>query len=194
MCIGVSGDGDSASIGLGQFAHVVHRRTIMLYLVHNNGNCGLTEGQFSAINDKGSTGKKSIANPYDPIDLVSMALQLGAGFVVRSFSGDKRQLVPLIKAALKRKGMAFIYVVSACAAFNNHSGSTNSFEFMHEYSHNLVDADLIFGQPELTSDYAKGTHESVDMRDGSVLHLYKVDADCHPCDRIGALTYVQKMH
>ena len=194
MCIGVSGDGDSASIGLGQFAHVVRRRTNMLYLVDNNGTYGLTKGQFSATNDKGSTSKKGVPNLYEPIDLVSMALQLGASFVARSFSGDKRQLVPLIKAALKHKGMAFIDVISPCVAFNNHAGSTKSFEFVREHMQSVVQADLIFGQPEITADYAQGTRESVTMPDGSILQLYKVDADYDPYDRIGALTYVQKMH
>ena len=194
MCIGVSGDGDSASIGLGQFAHVVRRRTNMLYLVDNNGTYGLTKGQFSATNDKGSTSKKGAPNLYEPIDLVSMALQLGASFVARSFSGDKRQLVPLIKAALKHKGMAFIDVISPCVAFNNHAGSTKSFEFVREHMQSAVQADLIFGQPEITADYAEGTRESVTMPDGSILQLYKVDADYDPYDRIGALTYVQKMH
>ena len=194
MCIGVSGDGDSASIGLGQFAHVVRRRTNMLYLVDNNGTYGLTKGQFSATNDKGSTSKKGAPNLYEPIDLVSMALQLGASFVARSFSGDKRQLVPLIKAALKHKGMAFIDVISPCVAFNNHAGSTKSFEFVREHMQSAVQADLIFGQPEITADYAQGTRESVTMPDGSILQLYKVDADYDPYDRIGALTYVQKMH
>jgi 2-oxoglutarate ferredoxin oxidoreductase subunit beta len=193
MCIGVSGDGDSASIGLGQFAHVVRRRTNMLYLVDNNGTYGLTKGQFSATNDKGSTSKKGVPNLYEPIDLVSIALQLGASFVGRSFSGDKRQLVPLIKAALKHKGMAFIDVISPCIAFNNHNGSTKSFEFVREHSSSVVNADLILGQPEITADYAEGTHESVAMPDGSTLQLYKVDADYDPHDRIGALTYVQKM-
>ena len=194
MCIGVSGDGDSASIGLGQFAHVVRRRTNMLYLVDNNGTYGLTKGQFSATNDKGSTSKKGVPNLYEPIDLVSMALQLGASFVARSFSGDKRQLVPLIKAALKHKGMAFIDVISPCVAFNNHAGSTKSFEFVREHMQSAVQADLIFGQPEITADYAQGTRESVTMPDGSILQLYKVDSDYDPYDRIGALTYVQKMH
>ena len=194
MCIGVSGDGDSASIGLGQFAHVVRRRTNMLYLVDNNGTYGLTKGQFSATNDKGSTSKKGAPNLYEPIDLVSMALQLGASFVARSFSGDKRQLVPLIKAALKHKGMAFIDVISPCVAFNNHAGSTKSFEFVREHMQSAVQADLIFGQPEITADYAQGTRESITMPDGSILQLYKVDADYDPYDRIGALTYVQKMH
>jgi 2-oxoglutarate ferredoxin oxidoreductase subunit beta len=194
MCIGVSGDGDSASIGLGQFAHVVRRRTNMLYLVDNNGTYGLTKGQFSATNDKGSTSKKGVPNLYEPIDLVSLALQLGASFVARSFSGDKRQLVPLIKAALKHKGMAFIDVISPCVAFNNHAGSTKSFEFVREHMHSAVHADLILGQPEITADYAEGTQENVTMPDGSVLQLYKVDADYDPYDRVGALTYVQKMH
>ena len=194
MCIGVSGDGDSASIGLGQFAHVVRRRTNMLYLVDNNGTYGLTKGQFSATNDKGSTSKKGAPNLYEPIDLVSMALQLGASFVARSFSGDKRQLVPLIKAALKHKGVAFIDVISPCVAFNNHAGSTKSFEVVREHMQSAVQADLIFGQPEITADYAQGTRESVTMPDGSILQLYKVDADYNPYDRIGALTYVQKMH
>ena len=193
MCIGVSGDGDSASIGLGQFAHVVRRRTNMLYLVDNNGTYGLTKGQFSATNDKGSTSKKGIPNLYEPIDLVSIALQLGASFVGRSFSGDKRQLVPLIKAALKHKGMAFIDVISPCVAFNNHNGSTKSFDFVREHTSSVVNADLILGQPEITADYAEGTHEDVAMPDGSTLQLYKVDADYDPYDRIGALNYVQKM-
>ena len=194
MCIGVSGDGDSASIGLGQFAHVVRRRTNMLYLVDNNGTYGLTKRQFSATNDKGSTSKKGAQNLYEPIDLVSMALQLGASFVARSFSGDKRQLVPLIKAALKHKGLAFIDVISPCVAFNNHAGSTKSFEFVREHMQSAVQADLIFGQPEITADYAQGTRESVTMPDGSILQLYKVDADYDPYDPIRALSYVQKMH
>jgi 2-oxoglutarate ferredoxin oxidoreductase subunit beta len=194
VCVGVSGDGDSASIGLGQFAHIVRRRTNMLYLVDNNGTYGLTKGQFSATNDKGSTSKKGVPNLYEPIDLVSMALQLGASFVARSFSGDKKQLVPLIKAALMHKGMAFIDVISPCVAFNNHAGSTKSFEFVREHSKSVINADLIFGQAEITADYPEGTQERVAMPDGSTLVLYKVDADYDPYDRVGALTYVQKMH
>ena len=148
MGIGVSGDGDSASIGLGQFAHIVRRRINMLYLVDNNGTYGLTKGQFSATNDKGSTSKR-IPNLYEPIDLVSMALQLGASFVARSFSGDKKQLVPLIKAALKHKGMAFIDVISPCVAFNNHVGSTKSYEFTRDHLDTAVNADLILTSPKL---------------------------------------------
>ena len=125
----------------------------MLYLVDNNGTYGLTKGQFSATNDKGSTSKKGIPNLYEPIDLVSMALQLGASFVARSFSGDKKQLVPLIKAALKHKGMAFIDVISPCVAFNNHVGSTKSYEFTRDHLDTAVNADLILTSPEVTADY-----------------------------------------
>ena len=190
--IGVSGDGDSASIGLGQFAHIVRRRINMLYLVDNNGTDGLTTGQFSATNDKGSTSKKGAPNLYEPIDLVSMALQIGATFVARSFSGDKGQLVPLIKAALKHKGMAFIDVISPCVAFNNHNGSTKSYEFIREHTQKLVNADLILNHPEVTVDYAEGSREDVSMPDGSTLRLYKVDADYDAHDRVGALNYVQR--
>ena len=190
--IGVSGDGDSASIGLGQFAHIVRRRINMLYLVDNNGTYGLTKGQFSATNDKGSTSKKGAPNLYEPIDLVSMALQIGATFVARSFSGDKAQLVPLIMAALKHKGMAFIDVISPCVAFNNHNGSTKSYEFVREHTQELVNADLIMTHPEVTVDYAEGTREDVSMPDGSTLRLHKLDADYDAHDRVGALNYVQR--
>ena len=192
FCVGVSGDGDSASIGLGQFAHIVRRRINMLYLVDNNGTYGLTKGQFSATNDKGSTSKKGLPNLYEPIDLVSMALQLGASFVGRSFSGDKAQLVPLLKAGLKHKGIAFIDVISPCVAFNNHVGSTKSYEFIREHSQNVVDADLILPNSEITVEYEEGTSTQVSMPDGSLLNLHKIDADYDPHDRVGALNYVQR--
>ena len=192
FCVGVSGDGDSASIGLGQFAHIVRRRINMLYLVDNNGTYGLTKGQFSATNDKGSTSKKGLPNLYEPIDLVSMALQLGASFVGRSFSGDKTQLVPLLKAGLKHKGIAFIDVISPCVAFNNHVGSTKSYEFIREHSQNVVDADLILPNSEITVEYEEGTSTRVSMPDGSLLNLHKIDADYDPHDRVGALNYVQR--
>ena len=191
-CVGVSGDGDSASIGLGQFAHIVRRRINMLYLVDNNGTYGLTKGQFSATNDKGSTSKKGLPNLYEPIDLVSMALQLGASFVGRSFSGDKAQLVPLLKAGLKHKGIAFIDVISPCVAFNNHVGSTKSYEFIREHGQNVVDADLILPNSEITVEYEEGTSTQVPMPDGSLLNLHKIDADYDPHDRVGALNYVQR--
>lgn len=191
-CIGVSGDGDSASIGMGQFAHIMRRRINMLYIVDNNGTYGLTKGQFSATNDKGSTSKKGAPNLYEPIDLVSMALQIGASFVARSFSGDKHQLVPLIKAGLRHKGMAFIDVISPCVAFNNHQGSTKSYEHVRQYTHNVVNADYIEEHDEITADYLPGTREDVAMPDGSILRLYKLDEAYDPHDRVAALNYVQR--
>ncbi len=191
-CVGVSGDGDSASIGMGQFAHIVRRRIDMLYIVDNNGTYGLTKGQFSATNDKGSTSKKGVPNLYEPIDLVSMALQIGASFVARSFSGDKRQLVPLLKAGLKHRGMAFIDVISPCVAFNNHQGSTKSYEHTRQHTENVVNADYIEDHDEITADYEPGTIEDVSMPDGSKLRLYKLDENYDVHDRVGALNYVQR--
>src|SRR5437667_6237233 len=132
--LGVSGDGDSASIGLGQFAHSIRRGVNMVYIVENNGVYGLTKGQFSATSDKGSKAKRGAVNTDAAIDLVAMALQLGASFVARSFSGDKAQLVPLIKAAIEHKGAAFIDVLSPCGAFNNHLGSTKGFDYVREHN------------------------------------------------------------
>ncbi len=132
--IGVSGDGDTASIGLGQFCHAVRRKLNMTYIVMNNGCYGLTKGQFSATNDKASPSKKGEANPFDAIDLCQMAIQLGAGFVARSFSGDKNQLVPLIKAAISYKGFAFLDVISPCVTFNNHPTSTKSYDYVRAHN------------------------------------------------------------
>ena len=191
-CIGVSGDGDSASIGIGQFAHIVRRRINMLYIVDNNGTYGLTKGQFSATNDRGSTSKKGVPNLYAPIDLVSMALQIGATFVARSFSGDKGQLVPLIQAALKHEGFAFIDVISPCVAFNNHNGSTKSYDYVRGHTGNVIEADFIAPGVEITADYAPGTTENVAMPDGSTLRLRKLDEDYDPRDRVQALSHVQR--
>ena len=191
-CIGVSGDGDTASIGFGQFAHIVRRRINMLYLIDNNGTYGLTKGQFSATNDKGSTSKRGAPNLYEPIDVVSTALQVGASFVARSFSGDKRQLVPLIKAGLMHHGFALIDVISPCVAFNNHEGSTKSYDYVRAHSENVTVSDYVPAQAEITADYDPGTTEDVKMPDGSVLRLHKLDADYDPRDRIAALHYVQQ--
>ncbi len=191
-CIGVSGDGDTASIGLGQFAHIVRRRINMLYIVDNNGTYGLTKGQFSATNDKGSTSKRGVPNLYEPIDLVSIALQIGASFVARSFSGDKRQLVPLIKAGLMHKGFAFIDIISPCVAFNNHAGSTKSYDYVRAHSEQVTVADYIAGSDEITVDYDPGTMEDIQMPDGSILRLRKLDSAYDPYDRVDALRYVQQ--
>jgi 2-oxoglutarate ferredoxin oxidoreductase subunit beta len=191
-CVGISGDGDTASIGMGQFAHIVRRRINMCYIVDNNGTYGLTKGQFSATNDKGSTSKKGAPNLYEPIDLVSVALQLGATFVARSFSGDKGQLVPLIKAALLHKGFAFIDVISPCVAFNNHKGSTKSYDYVRDHRGDVIAADFVPPHEEITADYAPGAREDVAMPDGSTLRLRKLATNYDPHDRVGALTYVQR--
>lgn len=185
--IGISGDGDTASIGLGQFAHIVRRRINMTYVVDNNGTYGLTKGQFSATNDKGSTSKKGIPNLYEPIDLAMMAIQIGATFVARSFSGDKAQLVPLLKAALKHEGFAFLDVISPCVAFNNHSGSTKSYEYVRSHREELALADLIPIRDEIQIDYAPGSVEDVAMPDGTTLRLRKLREDYDPRDRVAAM-------
>ena len=159
--LGVSGDGDSASIGLGQFAHSMRRGVNMVYIVENNGVYGLTKGQFSATSDKGAKSKRGVVNSDEAIDLVEMALQLGATFVARSFSGDKAQLVPLIEAALKHEGAAFIDCISPCVAFNNHEGSTKSFDYVREHNAAVNYLDVITARPEITVDYAPGTVEMV---------------------------------
>ncbi len=192
FCIGVSGDGDSASIGIGQFAHVVRRRINMLYVVDNNGTYGLTKGQFSATNDKGSTNKRGLPNLYEPIDLASLALQVGASFVARSFSGDKKQLVPLLKAGLMHRGMAFIDIISPCVAFNNHNGSTKSYEYVRGHSDNVVNVDYVEDHAEITADYDPGTTEDLQMPNGSTLRLYKLDDKFDVHDRVGALSYLQR--
>jgi 2-oxoglutarate ferredoxin oxidoreductase subunit beta len=192
--LGVSGDGDSASIGLGQFAHCIRRGVNMLYIVENNGVYGLTKGQFSATADKGSKARRGAVNTDMPIDLVGMALQLGASFVARSFSGDKAQLVPLIKAALQHKGAAFIDVVSPCVAFNNNPESTKSFDYVRAHNEMVNQLDFMIEREAITADYAPGTVETVVQHDGSILRLRKLEHDYDPTDRVSALTYLQQRH
>ena len=190
--LGVSGDGDSASIGLGQFAHCVRRGVNMVYMVENNGVYGLTKGQFSATADRGSKSKKGVGNPDSPIDLVSMALLLGASFVARSFSGDKTQLVPLIKAALLHPGAAFIDCISPCVAFNNHPDSTKSFDFVRAHNEAVNSLDMMEERKEITLDHAPGTVELVTQHDGSVLKLRKLAPDYDPTNRLAAMAYLQE--
>jgi 2-oxoglutarate ferredoxin oxidoreductase subunit beta len=192
--LGVSGDGDSASIGIGQFAHAMRRGVNMVYIVENNGVYGLTKGQFSATADQGAKSKRGVVNTDEPIDLVGMALQLGATFVARSFSGDKAQLVPLIEAALKHQGAAFIDCISPCVAFNNHEGSTKSFDFVREHNEAVNALDVITPRSEITVDYAPGTVEMVTQHDGSTLRLRKLHVDYDVHDRISAMTYMQERH
>ena len=189
--LGVSGDGDTASIGLGQFAHAVRRGVNMLYIVENNGVYGLTKGQFSATSDKGSKSKRGVVNHDAGIDLVGMALQLGATFVGRSFSGDKDQLVPLIKAGLAHKGAAFIDVISPCVQFNNHAGSTKSFDYVREHNEAVNRLDMIPHRAEISVAYPPGTTVKVSQHDGSVLSLHKIAELYNPSNRAQALGYLQ---
>ena len=187
LYLGVSGDGDTASIGMGQFAHVIRRNLNMVYIVMNNGCYGLTKGQDSATADEGSTSKKGDPNPFGAIDLCSMALQLGATFVARSFSGDKGQLVPLIKAAMTHRGFALIDVVSPCVTFNNNAASTKSYEFVREHAEATGTVDFVPMHQEITTSYRAGSTHEVTMHDGSVIRLYKETDELDPFDRRSAM-------
>ena len=190
--LGVSGDGDSASIGFGQFGHSIRRGVNMTYIVENNGVYGLTKGQFSATADKGAKNRRGVPNMDEPIDMVGMALQLGATYVGRSFSGDKSQLVPLIKGALMHKGAAFIDCISPCVAFNNHEGSTKSFDYVREHNEAVNRLDVITGRASITADYAPGQTEIVRQHDGTYLKLKKVAEDYDPSDRVAVMNYLQE--
>ena len=190
--IGVSGDGDSLSIGLGQLGHAIRRNVDMLYMLENNGVYGLTKGQFSASADMGSKSKKGEKNDHPPIDPVLLALSLGATFVARSFSGDKEQLVPLIKAGLMHPGFALIDVLSPCVTFNDHEGSTRSYAYVREHLQVPVAADFIEAREEISVSYAEGETVSVEMHDGSRVVLRKLDRSYDPTDRSAALAYVQE--
>lgn len=191
--LGVSGDGDSASIGLGQFAHSIRRGVNMTYIVENNGVYGLTKGQFSATSDKGSKSKKGVENTENGIDLVALALQLGASYVGRSFSGDKEQLVPLIKGALSHHGPAFIDVISPCVAFNNHEGSTRSYDHVREHNEAVSRIDFIDLAKEVVAEPSPGEVIHLPQADGSMMKLRKLRADHDPTDRRGAMNHMQAM-
>jgi 2-oxoglutarate ferredoxin oxidoreductase subunit beta len=190
--LGVSGDGDSASIGFGQFAHAIRRGVNMVYIVENNGVYGLTKGQFSATADRGSKSKKGAINGDESIDMPAMALQLGATFVARSFSGDKTQLVPLIEAALSHHGAAFIDVISPCVAFNNHTGSTKAFDYVREHNEAVNFLDVITPRAPITVQYAEGSVEEVTQHNGAKLRLRKLAATYDVHDRNGAMNYLQQ--
>jgi 2-oxoglutarate ferredoxin oxidoreductase subunit beta len=189
--IGVSGDGDSLSIGFGQFAHAIRRNVNMLYICENNGVYGLTKGQFSASADLGSKTKKGEENLQAPVDPVLAALSLGGSFIARSFSGDRAQLVPLIKAGLMHEGFAMIDVISPCVTFNDHEGSTKSYAYTREHYVEAVAADYIPPQREIQVDYAEGETVSVDMHDGSRIQLRKLDKDYDPTHRGKAFNYLR---
>lgn len=191
LYLGVSGDGDSASIGIGQFVHALRRGVNMVYIVENNGVYGLTKGQFSATADQGSVSKKGVVNTDAPLDLVGMALQLGATYVARGFSGDKRQLVPLIKGAMQHPGAALIDVISPCVAFNNHAGSTKSYEFVRDHNEVANRLDFVPCRDEIVVDYEAGGVLDVELHDGSVLRLRKLAATYDARDRTAAIRYAR---
>ncbi len=190
--VGVSGDGDSLSIGLGQLAHAIRRNVNMLYVIENNGVYGLTKGQFSASADVGTKSKRGEANTQPPVDPVLLALTLGATFVARSFSGDKRQLVPLLQAGMRHQGFALIDVLSPCVTFNDHEGSTKSYAFTREHYHAAVEADFIARAKEIAVDYAEGESTVVTMHDGSRVRLRKLDPGYDPSDRVAAYDYIER--
>jgi 2-oxoglutarate/2-oxoacid ferredoxin oxidoreductase subunit beta len=189
--IGVSGDGDSLSIGFGQFAHAMRRNVNMLYLVENNGVYGLTKGQFSASADIGSKLKKGEVNMQPPIDPCQAALTLGASFVARSFSGDKDQLVPLLKAGLKHSGFGMIDIISPCVTFNDHEGSTKSYEYTRQHFHKAIQADFVPPSKEIKAQYAAGEAMPVELHDGSTIVLRKVDNAYDPTNKAQAAAYLR---
>lgn len=190
--IGVSGDGDTLSIGLGQLCHAIRRNVDMLYIIENNGVYGLTKGQFSASADIGTKAKRGETNLQPPIDPVLLAMTLGATFVARSFSGDKQQLVPLIEAGVKHRGFALIDVLSPCVTFNDHEGSTKSYAYTREHYEPAVQADFIPVRREITAEYAAGEVLPVTLHDGSQILLCKLDAQYDPRDRVLAFTQIQE--
>jgi 2-oxoglutarate ferredoxin oxidoreductase subunit beta len=195
--LGISGDGDSLSIGVGQLVHAIRRNLDMLYVIENNGVYGLTKGQFSASADVGTKSKRGEANQYSPIDPVSLALELGASFVARAFSGDKGQLVPILKAGLSHKGFALIDVISPCVTFNDHEGSTKSYlntrkRMLPIISTDFVAADFVPPAAEITTEYAPGSAVSVQLHDGSTVRLRKLAEDYDTGNRQAAADEVER--
>jgi 2-oxoglutarate ferredoxin oxidoreductase subunit beta len=191
VCIGVSGDGDSLSIGFGQFGHAVRRNVNMLYIIENNGVYGLTKGQFSASADRGSKSKKGAVNRMRSIDPVATAIALGGSFVARGFSGDREQLVPLIKAGIKHRGCAVIDVVSPCVTFNDHEGSTKSYAYTRAHYNPAVNASYIPPSEEITAQYDKGETMLVTLHDGSTILLRKADSSFPPTLRSASMRYLE---
>ena len=189
---GVSGDGDTASIGMGQFVHVIRRNLNMVYLVMNNGCYGLTKGQDSATADAGSKNKSGNVNLFEAIDLSSLAIELGATFVAQSFSGDKEQLVPLLKAAMLHNGFAFLNVISPCVTFNNNPGSTKSYDYVREHVEATATMDFVPMMREITANYESGSVNDLVMHDGSKIRLHKLAKDWDPLDRFSAINAVQR--
>jgi 2-oxoglutarate ferredoxin oxidoreductase subunit beta len=194
MALGVSGDGDTASIGMGQFVHLMRRNLPLIYIIEDNGVYGLTKGQFSATADLGSKLKTGVINDLPPVDTCAMAVTLGATFVARSFSGDKRQLHAVLKAAIAHHGTSMLDVVSPCVTFNDHEGSTKSYKYMKDHDEPLQEINFIPGFEDIAVDYDPGATIEVTMHDGSRLRLRKLEEDYDPTDRIRAITRLNEAH
>ncbi len=192
MAVGVSGDGDTASIGIGQFIHLVRRNVKIVYVIENNGVYGLTKGQFSATADVGSKAKSGVANELFPLDCCALAIELGCGFVARSFSGDGKQLIPLIKGALSHRGTAIIDVISPCVTFNNHDGSTKSYPFVKEHDEPIHEVGFVPFYEEIRVDFEPGMTKDVPLPDGSRVTLRKLERDYDPTDRMEALRLIHE--
>src|SRR3954462_8300389 len=191
ICIGVSGDGDTASIGIGQFVHLMRRNLPIIYIIEDNGVYGLTKGQFSATADLGSKLKTGVVNDLPPIDTCALAIQLGATLVGRSFSGDKKQLSAMLKAAIAHKGTVMLDVVSPCVTFNDHEGSTKSYKYVKDHDDPVHDVSFVPHFEDITIEYEEGTTREVSLHDGSRLFLRKLDRDYDPTSKLNA---VQVLH
>ncbi|MDE2571332.1 MAG: 2-oxoacid:ferredoxin oxidoreductase subunit beta [bacterium] len=192
LVLGISGDGDTASIGLGQYAHLLRRNLDCTYIIEDNGCYGLTKGQFSATADLGSVLKRGQVNEFETIDVCGMAIELGATFVARSFSGDGKQLVPLLQAAFSHRGTAVLDVISPCVTFNDHEGSTKSYAYVKEHDFLLHTADYITARAEITVDYEPGTAQDITFDDGSHVVLRKLEREYDATHRIGALSVLHE--
>jgi 2-oxoglutarate ferredoxin oxidoreductase subunit beta len=194
IALGVSGDGDTASIGVGQFIHLMRRNLPIIYIIEDNGVYGLTKGQFSATADMGSTLKTGVINDLPPIDTCAMAITLGATFVGRSFSGDKKQLHAMMKAAIAHNGTVMLDVVSPCVTFNDHEGSTKSYKYMKDHEEQLQEVSFVPAFEDIAVDYDPGTTLDVTMHDGSHLRLRKLEEEYDPTNRIRAITRLNEAH
>jgi 2-oxoglutarate ferredoxin oxidoreductase subunit beta len=194
ICIGVSGDGDTASIGIGQFVHLMRRNLPIIYIIEDNGVYGLTKGQFSATADLGSKLKSGVVNDLPPIDTCSLAIHLGATLVGRSFSGDKRQLSAMLKAAIAHKGTVMLDVVSPCVTFNDHEGSTKSYKYVKEHEEILQDVSFVPHFEDIDVEYDPGSTVEVTMHDGSRLRLRKLEENYDPTDKLAAITRLTEAH
>ncbi len=190
--LGVTGDGDTASIGIGHFMHLLRRNMPMIYIIENNGVYGLTKGQFSATADLGSTLKTGTANELPPFDCCALALKWGATFVARSFSGDKKQLQAIIKTAIAHKGLSVIDVISPCTTFNDHEGSTKSYSYVKDHEEALQELDFVASFQEISVDIPEGEVRDVELHDGSRLRIRKLHRDYNPTDRLAALTLLEE--